>query len=143
MNMNALVRIQLLRILASLFIAIKNMADTNPPETPQSNPQVSPAAQNETLMGVLAYLGILIVIPFIMAKDDPFVKFHLKQGLVLVLIEVVVWFLGGMFFWHFWPLLQLVNLATLILSIIGIVNVVNKKQAELPLVGTLAHHFNF
>ncbi len=93
-------------------------------------------------MGVLAYLGILIIIPFLMAKDDVFVKFHIKQGLVLVLIEVVVWALG-MFVWHVWMLFGLVRLAILVLAVIGIVNVVQGKQKELPLVGSLAKNFNF
>jgi len=120
---------------------IKNMEQSSPQETPPQANQ--PQAQsNETLMAVLAYLGILIIIPFLMAKNDSFVKFHIRQGLVLVIIEMIAWFLGGTLFWHFWPLLQLINLATLVLSIIGIVNVVNHKQTELPLVGSLAHSFN-
>ena len=95
-------------------------------------------------MSVLAYLGILIVIPFIMAKDDPTVKFHIKQGLVLFIIEIAVWAIGTtMFYWQVWQLLQLVNLATLVLAIIGIINVVQGKQKELPLVGSFASHFNF
>lgn len=97
--------------------------------------------QNATLMGILAYLGILIIVPFLMAKDDPFVKFHIRQGLVLVIIELAIWVLGSIS-WQFWPLLQLVNLGVLVLAIIGIVNVVNHKEAELPLVGSLAKNFN-
>ena len=102
----------------------------------------SPGQQKNLVMGILAYLGILVVIPFILAKNDPFVKFHIRQGLVLVVIEIIIWVLGSMvMMWNFWPLLQLVNLGTLILAIIGIVNVVNKKEAELPLVGSLARSF--
>ncbi|OGG53049.1 hypothetical protein A3H16_00990 [Candidatus Kaiserbacteria bacterium RIFCSPLOWO2_12_FULL_53_8] len=93
-------------------------------------------------MGVLAYLGILIIIPFLMAKDNPFVKFHIKQGLVLVVVELIVWVLG-MYMWQLWQVLQLVNLATLVLAIIGIVNVVQGKEKELPLVGSLAKNFTF
>jgi uncharacterized membrane protein len=76
-----------------------------------------------------------------MSKDDAFVKFHIRQGLVLVIIEILVWFVGGMFLWNLWPVLQLINLATLILAIIGIVNVINHKEAELPIVGSWAHAF--
>jgi len=108
----------------------------------QSSPQLSPAAQNETLMGVLAYLGILVIIPFLMAKNNPFVKFHIKQGLLLVVIEIIVWLLGGMFLYMFWPILQIINLITLVFAIIGIVNVVNHKESELPIIGSWAHIFN-
>ena len=98
-------------------------------------------AQNKTLMGALAYLGILIIIPFLMAKDDPFVKFHIRQGLVLVVIELAIWVIG-MFTYQFWSILQLANLAALVLAIIGIVNVTQNKEAELPIVGSFAKNFN-
>ena len=101
-------------------------------------PPVHPNLPSKTLMGVLAYLGILIIIPFLIARDDPFVKFHIKQGLLLAIIEVVIWTLGGSM-WQLWPLLQLVNLAV----IIGIVNVVKRQQKELPLIGSLAKNFTF
>ena len=107
----------------------------------QKHPHEGHAHGNETLMGVLAYLGILIIIPFMVAKDDPFVKFHIRQGLVLVVIELAVWVIG-MFMWQLWQILQLVNLGVLVLAIIGIVNVFQHKTAELPLVGSFSKHFN-
>lgn len=96
--------------------------------------------QNKTLMAALAYLGILVIIPFLMAKDDPFVKFHIRQGLVLVIIEIGIWVLG-MFMWQLWQILQLINLGVLVLAIVGIVNAINHKEVELPLVGSFAHSF--
>lgn len=96
----------------------------------------------KTVMGILAYLGPLVIISWAMAKQDPFVKFHIKQGLVLLVIEVFVWFLG-MIFWPLWILLNLVNLVVFILAIIGIINVVQNKENSLPLVGSYAKYFNF
>lgn len=91
-------------------------------------------------MAVLSYIGPLVIIPLIVAKDDPFVKFHIKQGLVLLVIEVAVWILG-MFWWMLWPLYNLINLAMLILSIIGIVHAVRGHEKALPIVGKFASHF--
>lgn len=108
----------------------------------QAQKPMSPQ-QNKTLMGVLCYLGILIIVPFAMAKDDPFVKFHLKQGLILVIVELVVWFALQMFLWQLWMLWQLVNLATVIFSILGIVNVINNKMEQLPIIGSLGNSFTF
>ncbi len=114
----------------------KHMDTPNNPSTPtQSSP-----AHNKTLMGVLAYIGPLVIVSYLMAKDDPFVKFHVKQGLVLFVVEIVVWFLSSMF-WSLWFILNMVNVALLILAIIGIVNVVNGRQKDLPLVGKFAEHF--
>lgn len=101
-----------------------------------------PAAENNTLMGILAYIGPLIIVSYLVAKDDPFVKFHIKQGLVLVVIEVAVWMLM-MTLWILFPLLQLVNLAVLVLAIIGIVNAAKSEKKELPFIGHYAKHFNF
>ena len=108
-----------------------------------NNPPPMDAGHNRTLMAVLAYLGILIIIPFLMAKNDPFVKFHIKQGLVLVIVEVILWVIGGMFIWQLWGVIQLINLATIVFAIIGIVNVINHKEQELPLIGGLAKNFTF
>ena len=119
--------------------------DTQPQEGAQPNQQPSnagpSAGDNKKLMAVFAYVGPLIIVSYIVAKDNPFVKFHIKQGLVLFIIEIAVWFLG-MAFWPFWMLLQIVNLAMLILSIVGIINAVQDKETELPVVGHFAKSFS-
>ena len=94
------------------------------------------------LMAVLAYLGPLVIVSYIVAKNSPFIKFHIKQGLVLLAIEVIMWGLGStMMFYSIWMIFNLVNLAVLVLSIIGIVNAVNGKEQALPVVGKFAKHF--
>lgn len=110
------------------------------PATPPQAAKPQAGAEKNLLMGILSYISILIIIPYLVAKDDPFVKFHIKQGLVLVVIELAAWVLG-MMMWQLWMLLNLVNLATLVLAIIGIVNVVQGTQKELPLVGSYAKYF--
>ena len=109
------------------------------------------SGNNNTVMAVLAYLGILIIIPFLTnAKNDPFVKFHLKQGLVLLITWVVIWvlgsFLGGGYSYSFGLMgliMNLLNLGLLVLMILGIINAVQKKEKELPLIGKFASMFNF
>ena len=102
---------------------------------------VQSTTSNDTLMGVLAYIGILVIIPLIVSKDA-FVKFHVKQGLVLFIIEIIISVLGFSFY-AFWGLINLLNLIVLILAIIGIVNVANHQEKELPGVGQLAKYFTF
>lgn len=106
-------------------------------DTPQQE-----TIRKNVLMGILAYIGPLIIVSYLVAKDDPFVKFHIKQGLVLFVIEIAVWFFS-MFLWQLWMLLNLVNLAVLVLAIIGIVNASQGNEKELPLVGKFSHYFNF
>jgi uncharacterized membrane protein len=109
--------------------------DTTPPVTP-----ITTEAHKNILMAVLAYIGPLVIVSYITAKDDPFVKFHIKQGLVLVVIEVAIWFLR-MFFWQLWTIWSIVDLAVLILAIIGIINAAHGKEVGLPVVGDFSSHF--
>lgn len=98
--------------------------------------------ESPTLMGILAYIGPLVLIPYFLAKDDSFVKFHVRQGLVLLVISAVTWVLDEIMRWHFLqPVIALINLLVLILAIIGIVHVLRKEEKPLPLVGGYAGHF--
>lgn len=91
-------------------------------------------------MAVLAYLGPLVVVSYLVAKDDSFVKFHIRQGLVLLTIEVVLWVID-MFVWSLWMIMGLINIVILILAVIGIINAIQGKEVELPVVGEFAKYF--
>lgn len=110
--------------------------------TTEQVPQGTPVTvQKNTVMALLSYLGLLIIIPYLVAREDGFVRFHIQQGLVLLVIELIAWCVG----FTFWPLMglvQAVHIATFILAIIGIVNALQGKENELPLVGSYAKHFN-
>ncbi len=103
-------------------------------------PQATPVSKN-TGLAVLAYLGPLVIVSYLMGKDDPFVKFHTKQGLVLLVIEAVLYFIFSMW-WTMWMLVNLVRLALLVLAVLGIVNVVQGKEKELPVVGGWSRYFS-
>lgn len=97
--------------------------------------------ENNKVMGILSYIGILVIIPILAAKESKFARFHANQGLVLALIEIIGGAILGVLAKI--PLLGLIfdiaisllGLAALILAIIGIVNVVNGKAKELPIIG--------
>jgi uncharacterized membrane protein len=106
----------------------------------QGSSPVTPGAEKNILMAVLSYIGPLVIISYLSAKNDSFVNYHIRQGLVLLVIEVASWFLGHIL-WPLWLLLQLVNLGILVLSIIGIINAAKGEEKEVPLVGSYAKHF--
>jgi uncharacterized membrane protein len=119
------------------------------PPTEQSN-QTQPnnqssqnGADNDTLMGILAYLGPLVIVPYLTAKDRPFVQYHVRQGFVLFGIELVLYVLTGMFIFMLLPLIGILQLGALIFTIIGIVHVVQKKEVPLPIIGGLTKHLPF
>jgi len=92
-------------------------------------------------IALLSYLFLLCLVPLLTKKDSPFVQFHARQGLVLVVAWFVNWIIGivpviG------WVVAFLGNLLLLGLSIMGIVNVVQGKKVELPFIGKYAKKIN-
>lgn len=92
-------------------------------------------------MAVIAY--IIFFLPLLTdSKNDPFVKFHVKQGLVLFVAWVADSIIGmvPILGWVIAPLLAIV---LVVLFVIGIMNAVAGKEKELPLIGKYASNFNF
>ncbi len=101
------------------------------------------SGQNKNMMAVFSYLWVLIIIPFLTdSKSDPFVKFHLKQGLTLVIFEVVGMFIGVIPFVG-WLVAWVMWIASFVFAVIGIMNVMNGQEKELPVIGQYAKNFNF
>lgn len=99
----------------------------------------SAAKSNDTVMAIVAY--ILFFVPLLTeSKNDPFVMFHVKQGLVLLIAGVTVSILGMI------PILGLLalplNLVLFVLWIMGILNAVNGEKKELPIIGQYASKIN-
>lgn len=97
--------------------------------------------KKNTAMAIVAY--ILFFVPLLTdAKNDPFVKYHVKQGLLLFIgwvvayVIVIVPVIG-------WVLAPILSIALIILFIIGVVNAANGKEVPLPIIGHLASNFNF
>lgn len=111
--------------------------------TPESLEVTTEDAEKNKVMGIIAYLGILCIVPLIAAKDSPFAKYHANQGLVLFLGEValcivinILAFIFGMIGLYFMGfVLSLVWLAPLVLVILGIINAAAGKCVPLPVIG--------
>jgi uncharacterized membrane protein len=118
--------------------------DEQKPQMPAAN-QKPAGGEKNTSMAILAY--ILFFIPLLAgAQKDPFVKYHVKQGLVIFCLWIVVWFLGILVPWYWlsihW-LFSLLDLGIFVLVILGIVNAAAGKEEPLPLVGQFASMFKF
>ena len=106
---------------------------------PGANRQAS-SSSNDMWMGILAYLGILSLIPFLVKDQSSFVRAHAVRGINLFLLEVIAWVAVGVFSWV--PVLNdilstVVGLASFALSLIGIINVANKEDKDLPFIGSI------
>lgn len=99
--------------------------------------------EDNSVMGLLAYLWILWLVPLLAAKDSKFARFHANQGLVLFILEAIGGTVLGCLTWIpyvgivFTILLSIFGLLCLILMIIGIINAVQGQAKELPLIGKI------
>ena len=85
------------------------------------------------LLAALSYFGMLCFVPLFVNKDDEFVAFHAKQGLILwiwamaAFLFAVVPGIGPLFF-------QISTLIIPILSLVGLVSVAVSKTWRIPVV---------
>lgn len=99
--------------------------------------------KNNKVVSILAYFGILFLIPLLAAKDSKFAKYHANQGLTLclawVIVAVVIGALGNIpFIWWLFDIIgALASLAGILLMIVGIINAANGKAKELPFIGNI------
>ena len=102
--------------------------------TPEQDPE---DVQKNKVMAVLAYLGVLVLIPMFLANKSRYAKFHTNQGVILLVIEIVACLLGYI------PVIRIIGrilgILTFVFAIIGIINAVKGEAKELPYIG----HFRF
>lgn len=104
--------------------------------------------QSNKVMAVLAYLGILVLVPLFAARESRYARFHTNQGLVLAIAqfawtfvsriivsavgavnETVSLIIGGV--------CSLVSIAFAVLTVIGIINAAKGTAKELPIIGNI------
>ena len=109
----------------------------------QTQPTAKPAGKGKnTGMAVVAY--IVFFIPLLTdSKNDPFVKYHVKQGLVLFICSFIVWIIASFIPILGWIISPILNIVILVLAILGIINAVNGVEKPLPLIGQFASNFKF
>ena len=111
------------------------------PEETKSTSSSSSGSSKNTGMAILCYIGFLFIIPLLTDdKNDPFVKFHIKQGLILFICEVVVSILAGAL-WFLYFIWWILWVGLFIVWLMGIINAANGKQEPLPLIGKLGEKF--
>ena len=91
-------------------------------------------AEDNKILAILAYIGILFLVPLLAAPKSKFARFHANQGLVLFLAELITsvacavpfvgWFAGGV-----------MSIIVVVLAILGIVAAAKGEMKELPIIG--------
>jgi len=88
---------------------------------------------DSNLMAALSYVWILSVVMLIIKKDDEFVKFHARQGLILFIVSFigVIPVIG----WFIW-------LIVVVFEIIGFIKALSGERYKVPVVGDIAEKIN-
>lgn len=104
--------------------------------------------QKNKVFGILAYFGILFLVPLLAAKDSQYARFHANQGLVLFITDIIfgvcikvittilvfIPFIG----WVLIPLISgALGILILVLFIFGIVNACSGEPKKLPVIGNI------
>jgi len=100
-------------------------------------------AEDNKIMGILAYLGFLFLVPYLAAKESPFARFHANQGCILFILIIAFYIVMVMFGlilpWRLWRLFSLLyyagGIGIMVLAVMGIINAVNGEMKELPVIG--------
>lgn len=103
--------------------------------------------RDNKLMAALAYLGILVVVPFFVEKKSGFVRYHVGQGMTLFVLEIVYGIVYQfltvtvlLVSWRLYFIVRIAGCAALffpVLAVVGIINVVNGNEKELPVIGKI------
>ena len=93
--------------------------------------------EKNKVFAILAYLGILFIVPLLAAKESPFAMYHANQGLVLFLVAIALgivtmipilgWIVGAVGW-----------IAHIVFMIMGIINASNGQMKPLPLIGGIS-----
>jgi uncharacterized membrane protein len=130
------------------------MAEKSAPKVQAATSTQKDIDENK-IMAVLSYIGILVLIPLLAKKDSPYAQFHAKQGLVLLIcgvalgvistvagfiavIPVIGWIIGllvGL-------AIFVAGIGLMVIGIMGIINSATGKMKELPIIGQYASKIN-
>jgi len=110
------------------------------PPLPPADADAADIEKNK-VFAILAYIGILFLVPLLAAPQSKFARYHTNQGVVLFLSTLVVCI--GSFVIMMIPFIgcvaafvpMIVGLGALVLMIMGIINAAAGQCKPLPLIG--------
>jgi uncharacterized membrane protein len=136
------------------FAASVPPGSTAPPIPPSGLPPKVPAAamdpetldvEQNKVFAVLAYIGILFVVPLLAAPRSRFARYHTNQGIVLFLSILILWF--GLGVLAAFPIVNIIMIPIgvtagfilsaggLVFMIIGIIHAASGEYKPLPWIG--------
>jgi len=100
-------------------------------------PESDVGIEEKNVYAALCYVGVLVLVPLLVKKDDPLVNWHIRQGLV-VLGGIVLSLLATAWVERLGSLLFLLFMTV---DIIALVQALLGRSWKIPLVGEVASKF--
>jgi uncharacterized membrane protein len=94
--------------------------------------------EEKNIMAALSYVAFLVLIPLFIRRDNPYVVWHAKQGLV-ILIGLVLAVVAGQ--WMMGPA-NILFLVLLLADAIGLAQALLGKKWKIPIIGDIANRFS-
>ncbi len=97
-------------------------------------------AEENKVFAILAYIGILVLVPILAAPNSKFAKYHANQGLILLIVGVILSIVGALLNLIpvvGWVFMLVMEVIWLVLMILGIVNAAKGEEKPLPIIGNL------
>ena len=101
--------------------------------------------QSNKAMSILAYIGLLVLVPIFAAKDSKAARFNANQGLVNLILMAAGGFTFGILsaifswlkplYWVFSTLGSVWGVGCGVLAVFGIINAARGLVKELPIIG--------
>ena len=115
-------------------------APVTPPPASEAPAGGDVIRDQDKIMLILAYLGILSLIPLLTVKDSDYVKFHAKQGLALAICSLVLVVLAAI------PVLGAILaclgwVGVVVVAIVAITKAFKPERWRIPVVSALADKF--
>ena len=101
------------------------------------------------VMGILAYLSWLVLVPIFAAKDSRYARFHANQGLLLAILETVIGIASGIlrsignhvwiglpFYLAAW-LVGLLQIPVVVYAIIAFIGAIRGRAMEIPFINSI------
>lgn len=91
--------------------------------------------EKNKVMGILAYLGILVLVPLLAAKESPFAQYHANQGLILFIAGIIVGAAAAVPIIGWFLIAPIGSIFLFVLAIMGLINAAQGEMKPLPLIG--------
>ena len=120
------------------------MSEPHVPPPPPAAP--GGGSSDKTAMLILAYLGLLALVPLLVEKEDKNVQWHAKHGLVITALFIAVWIVLGVItatgigciFVLGYPI---AGIAWLIITILAIMKALKGERFLIPGISDFADKF--